>query len=71
MYYSNATLRYWPLWGLCCPLYPLPTHTPFRRNRVAIAYRYANSLPSSRRYSRPAPYTVRSPTVSYGNQVAH
>ena len=25
MYYSNATLRYWPLWGLCCPLYPLPT----------------------------------------------
>ena len=25
MYYSNATLRYWPLWGLCCPLYSLPT----------------------------------------------
>ena len=46
-------------------------YTPFRRNRVAIAYRYANSLPSSRRYSRSAPYTVRNPTVSNGNQVAH
>ena len=25
MHYINATLLYWPLWGLCCPLYPLPT----------------------------------------------
>ena len=31
-------------------------YTPFRRNRVAIAYRVASFLPSSRRYSRPAPY---------------
>ena len=30
-------------------------YTPFRRNRVAIAYRVASSLPSSRHYSRPAP----------------
>ena len=25
MLYTNATLLYCPLWGLCCPLYPLPT----------------------------------------------
>ena len=25
MHYINATLWYWSLWGLCCPLYPLPT----------------------------------------------
>ena len=31
-------------------------YTPFRRNRVAIAYRVANFLPSSRHYSRSAPY---------------
>ena len=55
MYFCNsASLWYWPLWGLCCPLYPLP------RNRVAIAYRVARFLPSSRRNSRSAPYTVRS-----------
>ena len=46
-------------------------YTPFRRNRVAIAYRVARFLPSFRRYSRSAPYTVRSPTVPNGNQVAH
>ena len=62
---NSASLWYWPLWGLCCPLYPLP------RNRVAIAYRVARFLPSFCRNSRSAPYTVRSPTVSNGNQVAH
>ena len=25
MHYINATLLYWTLWGLCCPLCPLPT----------------------------------------------
>ena len=25
MYCYNASLMYWSLWGLCCPLYPLPT----------------------------------------------
>ena len=25
MHYINATLWYWTLWGLCCPLCPLPT----------------------------------------------
>ena len=25
MYCYNASLTYWSLWGLCCPLYPLPT----------------------------------------------
>ena len=25
MHYRNSTIWYWPLWGLCCPLYPLPT----------------------------------------------
>ena len=46
-------------------------YTPFRRNRVAIAYRYANFLPAPRRNSRPAPHTSRSPTVSNGILVAH
>ena len=46
-------------------------YTPFRRNRVAIAYRVARFLPSFRFYSRSAPYTVRSPAVPNGNQVAH
>ena len=46
MHYINATLLYWTLWGLCCPLCPLPTQqscdcpslrelstsTPFQRN---------------------------------------
>ena len=41
-------------------------YTPFRRNRVAIAYRYANFLPASHRNSRSAPYTSRSPTDSNG-----
>ena len=31
-------------------------YTPFRRNRVAIVYRVARFLPSSRHYSRSAPY---------------
>ena len=66
MHFCNSALSwYWPLWGRCCPLYPLP------RNRVAIVYRVASFLPSSRRYSRSAPYTARSPTVPNGNQVAH
>lgn len=51
--------------GAMLPLYPLP------RNRVAIVYRVARFLPSSRHNSRSAPYTVRSPTVPNGNQVAH
>ena len=46
-------------------------YTPFRRNRVAIVYRYANFLPAPRRNSRPAPHTSRSPTVSNGILVAH
>ena len=25
MHYINAAIWYWSLWGLCCPLYPLPT----------------------------------------------
>ena len=25
MHYNNAAIWYWSLWGLCCPLYPLPT----------------------------------------------
>lgn len=46
-------------------------YTPFRRNRVAIAYRYANFLPASHRNSRSAPYTSRSPTDSNGILVAY
>ena len=25
MLFSNSIIWYWTLWGLCCPLYPLPT----------------------------------------------
>ena len=65
MHYINTAIWYWSLWVYAAP------YTPFRRNRVAIAYRYANFLPASHRNSRSAPYTSRSPTDSNGILVAH
>ncbi len=33
MQYSNSTIWYCPLWGLCCPLYPLPTQQSSSQRR--------------------------------------